>query len=539
MGRPATLKIDILADAKGVSKGVSEADGKLSKLGSGAAKVGKMLAVGLAVGAAATVVVGRALIQAGERAGTANAAIGNIAKQMDLFGGKTDAVTKRVIAYAEATARQTGVDTNAIKSTQAKLMTFSEIAKTADTMGGSFDRATMAAVDLAAAGFGTAESNAVQLGKALNDPIKGLTSLSKSGVTFTESEKKRIETLVKSNKVGEAQALILSAIEKQVGGTAKATANGSDRMKVAFEQVKERLGLRLMPVFDAFATFVAGTLLPIAERLAGQLATKLGPAFTAVGAFVTGTVMPAFRALSGEASGNTTSKLSALGAFIRGNVLPVLAALSGFVTGTLVPAVVRLATPVIGALKGALASVGQTIDANRAQLATLGNAVLTVAKVIGPLASVVGTVLAAAFRVAGGAISAIVSILASVVRAAERAADAIRAVAKVASSVGSVVGKLNPFSAVPLVGHGVPLVGGYATGPALGPLTTASLGDGGLALLSRSPNAAAVNVVDRRSFPTTINVDGALDPVAVARQLEGILRDQAMRLGRTSVYGAA
>jgi hypothetical protein len=31
------------------------------------------------------------------------------------------------------------------------------------------------------------------LGKALNDPIKGITALAKQGVTFTEQEKERIK----------------------------------------------------------------------------------------------------------------------------------------------------------------------------------------------------------------------------------------------------------------------------------------------------------------------------------------------------------
>jgi hypothetical protein len=48
-------------------------------------------------------------------------------------------------------------------------------------MGGNFDRATQAAIDMGAAGFGSAEQNAAQLGKALNDPITGLAALRRSG----------------------------------------------------------------------------------------------------------------------------------------------------------------------------------------------------------------------------------------------------------------------------------------------------------------------------------------------------------------------
>jgi hypothetical protein len=188
-------------------------------------------------------------LAAGEAAATANARIAQINESMGLFGEATNKVNNRLIEYANATARATGVDQNQIKLAQAKLLTFKELAESADEAGGAFDRATKAAIDMGAAGFGTAEMNAVQLGKALNDPIKGVTALAKSGVTFTEQEKDKIKTLVESNKLLEAQDLVLKAIETQVGGTAEATANDSDKMKVAFSQLSESIGIILLPVF--------------------------------------------------------------------------------------------------------------------------------------------------------------------------------------------------------------------------------------------------------------------------------------------------
>jgi hypothetical protein len=192
----------------------------------------------------------KGLIEAGEKASTANARIRQIATSMNLFGKEADKVTDRLVDLANKTARQTGLDQNAIKETQAKLLTFKNLAATADSVGGAFDRATKAAIDLAAAGFGEATSNAAQLGKALEDPIKGLTALTRSGVTFTAEQKELIKTLVESGRILEAQELILGAIETQVGGTAEATANASDKMKVSFDQLKEKLGEQLLPVFE-------------------------------------------------------------------------------------------------------------------------------------------------------------------------------------------------------------------------------------------------------------------------------------------------
>lgn len=276
------IRISILADGSQASRAFSSTSRSAGSMGESFKKAGKVAALGVAAAAAGAVAVGKSLVEAGERAGTSNARISQVADSMGLFGDQADKVSGRLIKLAESQARATGVDQNAIKATQAKLLTFGELAETADKVGGNFDRATAAAVDLAAAGFGSAESNAVQLGKALNDPIKGLASLAKSGVTFTDAEKERISTLVESNKMGEAQSLVLAAIEKQVGGTAVATANGTDKIKVAFSQLAERLGGVLVPMVDRFATFIVDKALPAAKRLADDLRDRLAPVFATI-----------------------------------------------------------------------------------------------------------------------------------------------------------------------------------------------------------------------------------------------------------------
>jgi hypothetical protein len=215
-------------------------------------------------------------IQAGEASATANARILQINESMGLFGDQAQSVTNRLVKLAEATALNTGVDQNAIKLTQAKLLTFKELAQTADVMGGAFDRATMAAVDMAAAGFGEAESNAVQLGKALNDPIKGITALTRSGITFTEEQKALIKSLVESGKTLEAQDMILKAIETQVGGTAEATANASDKMRVGFKLVSEQIGIALLPIFEELVAFLQTSVIPQMQGFADWASRNTG-----------------------------------------------------------------------------------------------------------------------------------------------------------------------------------------------------------------------------------------------------------------------
>jgi hypothetical protein len=181
------IKIPIISEYD--KRGQDAAETGLGKLGKSAKKLAKIGAAAFAAVGAGALVMGKQLLDAGERAATSNARIEQITKSMGQFDGATDQVTDRLVKLAEKTARLVGVDQNLIKEGQALLLTFKSVSADADKVGGVFDRATQAAVDLAAAGFGSVTSNAVQLGKALEDPIKGLAALGKSGVTFTARAK--------------------------------------------------------------------------------------------------------------------------------------------------------------------------------------------------------------------------------------------------------------------------------------------------------------------------------------------------------------
>jgi len=249
-GPNRTLKLSYVGDSSKLNKANAEAESGLSKLGQGFKKFGKAAAIGAAAAGVAAVAVGKKLFDAAEAAGTANSRIETIASSMDLFGDEAATVSGRLVKLAEEQAKLTGVSRTTIKETSALLLTFKGVASSADEVGGTFDRAQKAALDLAAAGFGSATSNAQSLGKALEDPIKGLASLSRQGVTFTDAEKERIKALVESNKLGDAQAIILEAIEKQVGGTAEATSNASDRIRESFGVLTDEIALALAPTFE-------------------------------------------------------------------------------------------------------------------------------------------------------------------------------------------------------------------------------------------------------------------------------------------------
>ena len=238
--------------------GKMQAAGKqLQSVGDRMGKVGGSLTKGVTLpiiaGGAALV----AFAKGAEDAEIANRKLGAVLESM----GYPQA-TERVSAYAEELERSLAVDADIIKAAQTKLATFKNLTASVNEAGGAFDRATVASLDLAAAGFGSAETNAVQLGKALQDPIKGITALGRAGVTFTEQEKAKIKTLVESGNLLGAQNMVLKAIESQVGGTAEAGASSFEKMKLSLMQVADAIGMAVLPLINQLADFIANTLVP-------------------------------------------------------------------------------------------------------------------------------------------------------------------------------------------------------------------------------------------------------------------------------------
>lgn len=194
-----------------------------------------------------------------------DAVMGKVADSMGLFGDETDTVVGRLKDFATAQMRLTGIDDDVIKGAQAKLLTFKNLAVSAGEAGGMFDRATKISADMAAVFGGEASDKAVLLGKALNDPIKGLASLSRVGVQFTEDQKKMIEGMVKAGDMAGAQTLIMKELETQVGGTAQASATAGEKMSARWKDAVQNMGDALMPVFNDIINFINDKLVPAVE----------------------------------------------------------------------------------------------------------------------------------------------------------------------------------------------------------------------------------------------------------------------------------
>lgn len=181
---------------------------------------------------------------------------------LDSTGGVANVSAKHVDELAGALMRKTGIDDEAIQTGENLLLTFKNVRNEVGEGNKVFDRATTAALDLSTAGFGSIESASKMLGKALNDPIKGMSAMSRAGVTFSKGQQETIKSLVKTGDLLAAQKIILKEVESQVGGSAVAygqTLPGQiNKLKQTFSNLSGELVGSLVPGFTKGLTAVAG-----------------------------------------------------------------------------------------------------------------------------------------------------------------------------------------------------------------------------------------------------------------------------------------
>jgi hypothetical protein len=159
----------------------------------------------------------RALIQANVEASEAFGLLENAVERAgDAAGGRSAQDFAKVATQIQ---NVTTVTDEAVQGVQQLLLRFQNIRTD------RFDDATSAVVDFAAATKRDLESAGELIGKALSDPVKGMTALAKAGVIFSDGQKKVIENLVETGRRAEAQGLIIDALGSRFGGAAEKMRN--------------------------------------------------------------------------------------------------------------------------------------------------------------------------------------------------------------------------------------------------------------------------------------------------------------------------
>ena len=250
------LTVPIVADTAGLVRGLGRAQGRLRTFG----KVAALAAGAAGIGAMVqTLRIGTAEFMEQQKVAAQTGAV------LKSTGGIANVTAKQMNSLSTALMKKSGVDDEAIQSGQNLLLTFTKIRNETGKGNDIFDQATVATLDLSVAMGKDLNSSAILVGKALNDPVKGATALSRAGVQLTQGQKDQIEAFVESGRVLEAQKIILRELTTQFGGSAEA----------AGKTLPGQLNI-LRQTFSNLAGDLVGRFLPsltgVAQRLTNFIA---------------------------------------------------------------------------------------------------------------------------------------------------------------------------------------------------------------------------------------------------------------------------
>jgi murein DD-endopeptidase MepM/ murein hydrolase activator NlpD len=260
MAKTRTLEVQVTGDASSLNRSLRSANAQLEKFGKQSSLSGRLssngfsrmsvAARGATAGVAGLAAGATYLIKQYEESAKVGRQTAAVIKST---GGAANVSAKQVQSLATAISNKTGIDDEAIASGENLLLTFTNISNEAGKGNKIFSEATRVITDMSVALGQDMKSSAIQVGKALNDPIKGLTALQRVGVSFTSAQKEQIKTLVDTGHGMQAQKRILRELNREFGGSAAAAATPFAKLKVTLGNLAETIGGYLAPRVERIA----------------------------------------------------------------------------------------------------------------------------------------------------------------------------------------------------------------------------------------------------------------------------------------------
>lgn len=207
--------------------------------------------LGVAGGAAGMVAITKKLI---DLARTQEAAERKLAAVLRTTGHAAGFTAKQLVQYAAELQRTTNFGDEATIAMMSVLATFKEI------RGETFKDATKAIQDMSTVMGVDLRSAAIQVGKALNDPVVGATMLRRVGVSLSVQQMEQIKLFTQQNRLMDAQRLILTELESEFGGAAEAMADPITQLGNVIGDIGEDIGEDLLPFVRVLATTVQDKL---------------------------------------------------------------------------------------------------------------------------------------------------------------------------------------------------------------------------------------------------------------------------------------
>lgn len=287
----------------------------------------------LAAGAAA-VVAGKALWEMGQAAASDEAAQKKLALQLKNSAGATDKHVASVEDWIERSGRLLGVTDDELRPALARLVTATK------DVGKAQDLAALA-MDVSAGTGKSLQSVTEALMKAQNGSMSGLSRL---GIATKDAEGK---TKSFDAVIGEMAA----TFNGQAVEAAETTEGRFKRLSVQFDETKEAIGARLLPIAGKLADWLLRVGIPAFEKLATWVGDKVGPIMVRLGEWIREKLVPALKDLAADIMSGVRRAMEVLSGsgFEVKNVMQFI---GDTITKVVIPAVGWLAKNVLPVLAG-------------------------------------------------------------------------------------------------------------------------------------------------------------------------------------------
>ena len=499
-------------------KGLKKADGQLGKTEGALGKFGKAAGVAFAAaGAAALAYAGTLLVDGVKAAIEDEKAQIKLATALKNATGATDDQIAAVEDYITQTALATGVTDEELRPSLEKLA----IATGSVTEA---QRLQALALDVSAGSGKSLEAVSLALAKAANGNVSALTRL---GVPLDEN-------IIKTKDFEGATKALADAFGGQAAAQADTFEGKMTRLSVAFDEAKETAGSFVLDAIQPLADIAVNDVIPALSKFGSEVGSVLGPI------------------------------LKTMGKTFTEDILPVLQDFANFVMNTIVPNIKTAFVPVLESLQGAWNTILKAVEDNKPALDDLYAGFKVVADwVTANVLPLLTGSLSVAFTAIGTTISIVVNIIGKLVTGFTNFVDTtkkhIQTIKTTFTTIGDAI--MKPFKVAfrevakfwnntlgkfkIKIPDWVPLIGGKEFG--FPQLPVPELANGGIVKARRGGTLALIGEGgrDEAVIPLpkgmrkdgimgggiTINVSGALDPEAVARQIETILKRSRLRAG--------
>ncbi|MDE3038508.1 MAG: phage tail length tape measure family protein, partial [Pseudomonadota bacterium] len=202
---------------------VEEAKGAFENFAEHAGSAGRVLtALGPAglIAAAAVGAIALAIHSAVDEAEKFNQAQRKLDAVLQATGFSAGQSKEQLTALAEGYAHTTLFTAEQVQQSEAILLTYKKIHSEI------FDQALKATLDISTLFDRDLTASARAVGRALEDPVNGMSALTRAGVMLDPVMKANIKNLVETGQQAEAQKLLLDALAHSVGGQAEAQNQG-------------------------------------------------------------------------------------------------------------------------------------------------------------------------------------------------------------------------------------------------------------------------------------------------------------------------